>query len=150
MDYDLGDAGSTFQAAEKDAIVRAIPDTKVLDPAVGSGAFPMGILHKLTLALRRLDPENELWAELQREQARQRAASAFDTDDQAALDAELEEISDTFQRYRESDFGRKLYLIQNGIYDVDIQPIATQIAKLRFFISLAIDQEPTDDIALPH
>ena len=150
LDYDLGDAGSTFQAAEKDAIVRAIPDTKVLDPAVGSGAFPMGILHKLTLALRRLDPENELWAELQREQARQRAASAFDTDDQAALDAELEEISDTFQRYRESDFGRKLCLIQNGVYGVDIQPIATQIAKLRFFISLAIDQEPTDDIALPH
>ena len=62
----------------------------------------------------------------------------------------MEEISDTFQRYRESDFGRKLYLIQNRIYGVDIQPIATQIAKLRFFISLAIDQEPTDDIALPH
>ena len=104
----------------------------------------MGVLHKLTLALRRLDPENGLWAELQREQARLRAASAFDTDDQATRDAELEEISDTFQRYRESDFGRKLYLIQNGIYGVDIQPIATQIAKLRFFISLAIDQEPTD------
>ena len=106
----------------------------------------MGVLHKLTLALRRLDPENELWAELQREQARERAASAFDTDDQAARDAELEEISDTFQRYRESDFGRKLYLIQNGIYGVDIQPIATQIAKLRFFISLAIDQESTGDV----
>ena len=28
---------------------------------------------------------------------------------------------------------------------MDIQPIATQIAKLRFFISLAIDQESTDD-----
>ena len=144
LDYDVADAETTFEDAEREAIVRAIADTKVLDPAVGSGAFPMGVLHKLTLALRRLDPENELWAELQREQARERAASAFDTDDQAARDAELEEISDTFQRYRESDFGRKLYLIQNGIYGVDIQPIATQIAKLRFFISLAIDQEPTD------
>ena len=41
-----------------------------------------------------------------------------------------------------SDFGRKLYLIQNGIYGVDIQPIACQIAKLRFFISLAIEQKP--------
>ena len=146
LDYDVADAETTFEDAEREAIVRAIADTKVLDPAVGSGAFPMGVLHKLTLALRRLDPENELWAELQREQARERAASAFDTDDQAARDAELEEISDTFQRYRESDFGRKLYLIQNGIYGVDIQPIATQIAKLRFFISLAIDQEPTGEV----
>ena len=145
LDYDIADAETLFEDAEREAIVRAVADTKVLDPAVGSGAFPMGVLHKLTLALRRLDPENELWAELQREQARQRAASAFDTDDQGARDAELEEISDTFQRYRESDFGRKLYLIQNGIYGVDIQPIATQIAKLRFFISLAIDQEPNGD-----
>ena len=146
LDYDVADAETLFQADEKAAVVSAIADTKVLDPAVGSGAFPVGVLHKLTLALRRMDPENEPWAELQREQARQRAASAFDTDDQAARDAELEEISDTFQRYRESDFGRKLYLIQNGIYGVDIQPIATQIAKLRFFISLAIDQEPTGDV----
>ena len=145
LDYDVADAETLFEADEKAAVVSAIAETKVLDPAVGSGAFPMGVLHKLTLALRRLDPENGLWAELQREQARLRAASAFDTDDQATRDAELEEISDTFQRYRESDFGRKLYLIQNGIYGVDIQPIATQIAKLRFFISLAIDQVPTAD-----
>ena len=145
LDYDVADAETLFGVEEKAAIVRAIAGTKVLDPAVGSGAFPMGVLHKLTLALRRLDPKNELWAELQREQARQRAVSAFDTDDQSTRDAELEEISDTFQRYRDSDFGRKLYLIQNGIYGVDIQPIATQIAKLRFFISLDIDQEPTDD-----
>ncbi len=145
LDYDVADADTLFEPEEKAGVIRAIAETNVLDPAVGSGAFPMGVLHKLTLALRRLDSENELWAELQREQARQRAASAFDTDDQASRDAELEEISETFQRYRESDFGRKLYLIQNGIYGVDIQPIATQIAKLRFFISLAIDQEPTDD-----
>ena len=33
-------------------------------------------------------------------------------------------------------------MIQNSIYGVDIQPVATQIAKLRFFISLAIEQQP--------
>ena len=32
-------------------------------------------------------------------------------------------------------------LIENCIYGVDIQPIATQIAKLRFFISLIVDQQ---------
>ncbi|MFN3316987.1 MAG: Eco57I restriction-modification methylase domain-containing protein, partial [Raineya sp.] len=37
--------------------------------------------------------------------------------------------------------GRKLYLIENCIYGIDIQPIAVQIAKLRFFISLVIDQK---------
>ena len=54
----------------------------------------------------------------------------------------MEAISKSFERYQGSDFGRKLYLIQNSIYGVDIQPVATQIAKLRFFISLAIEQEP--------
>ena len=147
LDYDdaFSDAETLFAPAEREAIVRGIAETKVLDPAVGSGAFPMGVLHKLTLALRRLDPQNELWESLQKELAVQRAASAFDTADQAERDAELQEISDTFERYRDTDFGRKLYLIQNGIYGVDIQPIATQIAKLRFFISLAIDQESNDD-----
>ena len=107
----------------------------------------MGILHKLTLALRRLDPGNQLWRELQREIATKRAADAFGTDDSAARERELEEISRTFDQYRDSDFGRKLYLIQNGIYGVDLQPVATQIAKLRFFISLAIEQQPNADPA---
>ena len=66
----------------------------------------------------------------------------MDAPSQEARDAALKEISDTFEKYRDSDFGRKLYLIQNSIYGVDIQPVATQIAKLRFFISLAIEQTP--------
>ena len=56
------------------------------------------------------------------------------------------EIDETFKRYRDSDFGRKLYLIQNSIFGVDIQPVACQIAKLRFFISLAIEQEPDETV----
>ncbi len=149
LDYDdaFSDAETLFTETEREAAVRAIAETKVLDPAVGSGAFPMGILHKLTLALNRLDSENELWRELQREIATKRAANAFDTTDQQERDAELQEISDTFERYRGTDFGRKLYLIQNSIYGVDIQPVATQIAKLRFFISLAIEQQPNADPA---
>ena len=117
----------------------------MIDPAVGSGAFPMSVLHKLTLALRRLDPINERWKQLQKDLAVKRAASAFDTLSQLERDAELQEISDTFEKYRESNFGRKLYLIQNSIFGVDIQAVACQIAKLRFFISLAIEQEPSED-----
>jgi hypothetical protein len=39
------------------------------------------------------------------------------------------------------DYIRKLGLIQQSIYGIDIQPIATQISKLRFFISLIVDQK---------
>ena len=141
------DGEEPFTDAEQAGIVRAIAELKVLDPAVGSGAFPMGVLHKLTLALRRLDPDNSRWQALQQELHGRRAAATFRTDDGQERGTELQEINDTFERYRTSDFGRKLYLIQNSIYGVDLQPVATQIAKLRFFISLAIDQQPTDDPA---
>ena len=136
------DASEWFDDTETDAIVKTISELKILDPAVGSGAFPMGVLHKLTLALRRLDPDNTRWENLQKQLAATRAAAAFDTQDDQERRNELHEIDDTFKRYRDSDFGRKLYLIQNSIFGVDIQPIACQIAKLRFFISLAIEQQP--------
>ena len=131
-----------FDNRESDEIVCAISQLKILDPAVGSGAFPMGVLHKLTLALSRLDPNNKRWEQIQKERAGQRATAAFDTLNQRERDAELTAISDIFERYRDSDFGRKLYLIQNSIFGLDIQSIACQIAKLRFFISLAVEQEP--------
>ncbi len=137
-------ASEWFDDDETDRIVRTISELKILDPAVGSGAFPMGALHKLTLALRRLDPDNTRWEQLQKERAIQRAADAFDTKDRETRDEELKEISRIFENYS-GNFGRKLYLIQNSIFGVDIQSIACQIAKLRFFISLAIEQEPDRD-----
>ena len=139
------DASAWFDNRETDEVVRTISELKILDPAVGSGAFPMGVLHKLTLALRRLDPDNSRWEQLQRDRAGERAQAAFTISNQQERDVELAEISDTFERYRDSDFGRKLYLIQNSIFGVDIQSIACQIAKLRFFISLTIEQEPDGD-----
>ena len=135
------DASEFFDSRESDEVVRTISELKILDPAVGSGAFPMGALHKLTLALRRLDPDNTRWEQLQKERAIQRAAAAFDTKDRQTRDEELKEISRIFENYS-GDFGRKLYLIQNSIFGLDIQSVACQIAKLRFFISLAIEQEP--------
>ena len=143
LDYDdaFNDADDLFSPGEKAAVVRAIANIRTLDPAVGSGAFPMSILHQLTLALRRLDSDNQLWAELQKERALEESGTAYEAATQQERDERLAEISETFERYRDSDFGRKLYLIQNSIFGVDIQVIATQIAKLRFFISLAIEQQ---------
>ena len=136
------DAGDFFEPEEAESLVRAVAGLRVLDPAAGSGAFPMGVLQTLTLALRRLDPDNDLWEAFQKERAKARAGAAFETGGRDAREAELRDVNDTFEKYRQSDFGRKLYLIQNGIYGVDIQPIACQIAKLRFFISLVIEQDP--------
>ena len=147
LDYGhaAADAGELFDLEEKRDVVQAIAELRVLDPAVGSGAFPMGVLHKLTLALRRLDPENRYWERYQKQLAAGRAGKAFDVDDEQTRTQELQEISRTFEAYRESDFGRKLYLIQNGMFGVDIQPVACQIAKLRVFISLVVEQRTSDD-----
>ena len=59
------------------------------------------------------------------------------------MEREIDSINEAFER-NELDYGRKLYLIENCIYGVDIQPIATQIAKLRFFISLIVEQKIDD------
>ena len=106
----------------------------------------MAILHKLTLALRHLDSDNSLWKNFQKEAAIKRSENAYDKAiSQSQRDQELLEISKIFELYS-GDFGRKLYLIQNSIYGVDIQAIACQIAKLRFFISLTIEQVPHQEL----
>ena len=146
LDYRNADAGELFDPEERRSLVRAIGGLRVLDPAAGSGAFPMGVLHKLTLALRRLDPRNDHWEEFQKERAKGRAGAAFDdVVDEAERRQELEQISRMFETYRESDFGRKLFLVQHAVFGVDNQPVACQIARLRFFISLVVEQHSNAD-----
>ncbi len=144
----FNDAEELFEPAERKGIVKAVADLTVLDPAVGSGAFLLSMLHRLTLVLRRLDPNNELWVAEQRRRAGDRARNTFlQPHGGAPRTDELAGIDETFRTYRDTDFGRKLYLIQNCLHGVDIQPVACLIAKLRFFISLAIEQETSRDPA---
>ena len=131
-----------FTEWETERLMDAIDSLKVLDPAVGSGAFLMAMLHKLTHILRRLDSDNRQWEQLQKTRATQKLQTALEISNRQERNDELTKISDTFDQYRDSDFGRKLYLIQNSIFGVDIQPFACQIAKLRFFITLTIEQTP--------
>ena len=135
-----------FNHGEKQVLIEAIDTCKVLDPACGSGAFPMGILHKLVFILHKLDPDNELWRERQRQNAIKETEDAFRIGNQEERENRLKDISDVFEN-NAGDFGRKLYLIENCIYGVDIQPIATQISKLRFFISLIVEQHTNTDKA---
>lgn len=71
---------------------------KVLDPACGSGAFPMGLLNRMIDILERISPDENI-------------------------------------------YDLKLSIIENCLYGSDIQSIAAQITKLRFFISLICDCE---------
>lgn len=129
-----------FSEAETKDLIEAINNCKILDPACGSGAFPMGILHKMVHILQKLDANNKLWKDLQRHKAIEETETAFNIGDKEERAKRLAEINDVFEN-NASDYGRKLYLIENCIYGIDIQPIAVQIAKLRFFISLVIDQK---------
>lgn len=135
-----------FDKTETAALIAAIDNINILDPACGSGAFPMGILHKLVFILGKLDPNNVQWKERQVEPLRRAIKDVMAISDsrirsQAVqeLEEQIAAIEEAFAR-NELDYGRKLYLIENCIYGVDIQPVAVQIAKLRFFISLVVDQ----------
>lgn len=131
-----------FSEEEKQKIIESIADIKILDPACGSGAFPMGILHRLVFILQKLDPDNKFWYELQYQKALKETEEVFKESDKLLREERLKEINESFdEKINFPDYARKLYLIENCIYGVDIQPIAIQISKLRFFISLILDQK---------
>lgn len=107
------------------AVVDALDKYKVLDPACGSGAFPMGMLHRIVDILKLVDNNNEKWVELKLHNVDKAQKAEF----KKVLTSHLD------------DYGRKLGIIRDSIYGIDIQPLAVQITKLRFFISLLIDQK---------
>ena len=86
------------QKTEYKKVAEKLKSVKVLDPACGSGAFPMGLLNRMMDILERISPE-------------------------------------------ESVYDLKLAIIENCLYGSDIQSIAAQITKLRFFISLICNCE---------
>ncbi|MGB9761273.1 MAG: class I SAM-dependent DNA methyltransferase, partial [Caldimicrobium thiodismutans] len=121
-------------SAETDALIKAIDSLKVIDPAVGSGAFPMGVVHRLVHVLSKIDPDNKLWYELQFNKALQEVGKVLKIDDKEKRENLLKEVNEIFdESINYPDYARKLYIIENSIYGVDIQPIAIQICKLRFF-----------------
>lgn len=131
---------------QKRQIMQSLYECKVLDPACGSGAFPMGMLQQMVHILNRIDPNNEQWKDMMLNNAISETSDAYRT----ATDEERSEIvADIERSFNESinrpDYARKLYLIENCIYGVDIQPIAIQISKLRFFISLVVDQKTNNN-----
>jgi adenine-specific DNA-methyltransferase len=120
-----------FELTEKEIqkVSDAIYELKVLDPACGSGAFPMGILNKIMMVLDKFDPDSIDFV-----------IKYLDTiKDKKARKEEHDRIYNKDWRYK-----HKLSIIRNSIYGVDIQPIAADISKLRFFLSLVVDETIND------
>lgn len=143
---------SDLKEEDRSIIMNALFKARILDPACGSGAFPMGMLQQMVHILRRIDPNNTKWKNLLKKTAGQLANKAYqETDDKEERQRRLEEIENAFNsRYANPDYARKLFIIQNCIYGVDIQPIAMQISKLRFFISLICEQNNSNIMPLPN
>ena len=120
---------AVFDNQEKKKIINALYTFTILDPACGSGAFPIGMLQKIVYILQEIDPEANLW-----------------------FDKATENVSILLKKEFEKKFSngslnyiRKLSVIQNSIFGVDIQPIAVEIARLRCFLSLVIEETVYDD-----
>lgn len=133
--FTLGKEVNPLDINQSKEIVRLIEAIRIVDPAVGSGAFPMGVLNKLVFLLNKVDRNNDFW-----KQAQVDAADAIP--DPIIRQETKDRIEFFFQeKNKNADYGRKLFLIQKCIYGVDIQQIAVEIAKLRFFISLLVDEK---------
>ena len=136
-----GDA-SDFDEAEKRILIDALYGCRVLDPACGSGAFLMGTLQQMVHLLKVLDPDNAMWKERLRTGAEEEFRGLAGIESSAEREARFREIDRSFNlSLVDPDYPRKLYLIEHCIFGVDLQPIAVQIAKLRFFITLCIEQK---------
>jgi len=129
LDYNIEKNPYENERETTQKIIDAIERIKILDPACGSGAFPIGVLHKLVLVLHKLDPDNSYWRKLLLEK----------------VPPEIREETEQSLKNKPLDYIRKLGLIEHCIYGVDIQEIAIQISKLRFFISLLVEQQPDDN-----
>ena len=139
---DYADNETSLTEQQKLAIMQSLYNCKILDPACGSGAFPVGVLQQMVHILKQIDPDNSRWKNMLLQFAIDETSDAYlnsTAEERREAVADIERAFDENVNY--PDYARKLHLIENCIYGVDIQPIAIQISKLRFFISLVIDQK---------
>jgi adenine-specific DNA-methyltransferase len=129
VSYDLADdAEYPLEDSEKLEIINAIETLKILDPACGSGAYPIGVLQKIVYILQQIDPDCKLWLE-------QKLKGVPELYKQKIIN-EVKE--------NPFDYTRKLDVIKNSIFGVDIQPIAVDVARLRCFLTLVVESEIID------
>ena len=86
-------------------------EIKIVDPAVGSGAFPVGMMNEIVKARSILSILCKLEEQLER-----------------------------------TNYKLKRETIENCLYGVDIDPSAVEITKLRFWLSLIVDEQDKGDV----
>lgn len=119
------DSEVSFSKTETEKILEALDQLKILDPACGSGAFPIGVMQKIVMALQKLDKDAVWWK-----------AKQIQRIENAILRKQVKQkLEQTTVEY-----ARKIGIIQNSLYGVDIQPIAAEISKLRCFLTLVVDE----------
>ncbi len=130
VSYDLEDDKQfPLDDVQKRKIVHALNQVKIIDPACGSGAYPIGALQKIVFILQQIDPDASIWFENQ-------IANTI---------PEVRHLIEREFRYKNFDYIRKLGVIRESIFGVDIQPIATEIARLRCFLTLIVEERVEDD-----
>jgi hypothetical protein len=107
----------------------ALKNVKVADPAVGSGAFPLGMLNEIVKA------RNNITEYIIRK------------DNEGFFDRKFGE---PFIRKWRAPYKMKWDTIRNSIFAVDIEPSAVDIAKLRLWLSVVVEQEINEDNPEPH
>ena len=120
-----------------DALDVVLRNVKICDPAIGSGAFPMGLL-------------NELW------RCREALMDASDTSERCdfsnTVQAKRSAVTSTESPLRaggtrpQSRVDLKKEIIENNIYGVDIERGAIDIARLRFWLSIVDDAEEPEPL----
>lgn len=129
ISYELtDDTEHPLSETEKEKTINSIEKVKILDPACGSGAFPIGALQKIVFILQQIDPNGQLWFRKQLQKT----------------PPELRRRLENEHKNQNFDYIRKLGVIRENIYGVDIQPIATEISRLRCFLTLIVDQGVKD------
>lgn len=118
--FKIDENGSIAVNRLKD-IDNALATVRVADPAVGSGAFPLGMVNEIVRARENI--------------------SAYITIGMNPNDKRL------LYKNERSPYMLKLNAIRNSIFAVDIEPSAVDITQLRLWLSLVIDDEITPDAA---
>jgi Alw26I/Eco31I/Esp3I family type II restriction m6 adenine DNA methyltransferase len=116
-----------------DLIDHKLSSIKICDPAIGSGAFPVGLLHELVNAMLVLK------SHLSYDHITEKLKGFGFTKDGVTLN--VAEVSDSRYIYR-----LKRHIIQESIYGVDIDRSAIDIARLRLWLSLVVDEDDLDQI----
>ncbi len=112
----------------REALDTALREVKICDPAIGSGAFPMGLLNELWRC-------REALSQSERKEPKENSDSSFSSDcNKENSDCAISRVE------------LKKEIIENNIYGVDIEKGAIDIARLRFWLSIVVDAEEPEPL----